>query len=93
MNDVLKEVDVIATPSAPSPATKIGENTDDPLAMYLLDIFTVTANLTGNPAISVPMGMVEREGKQLPVGIQFTAPHSGEEILFTIGREVEQNIL
>lgn len=93
VNDVLQNVDVIATPSAPSPATKIGQNTDDPLAMYLLDIFTVTANLTGNPAISVPMGMVERDGKQLPVGIQCTAPHNAEETLFSIGKEIEQNIL
>lgn len=93
VKDVLSKADVIATPSAPSPATKIGQNTHDPLAMYLLDIFTVTANLTGNPAISVPMGMVDREGIQLPVGIQFTARHSEEQTLFEIGKEVEQNIV
>lgn len=87
---VLQEVDVIATPAAPTPAPKLGEKTDDPLAMYLLDIFTVTANLTGNPAISVPMGTVEREGKQLPVGIQFTAAHGAEETLFAFGRALEK---
>jgi aspartyl-tRNA(Asn)/glutamyl-tRNA(Gln) amidotransferase subunit A len=85
----LSAVDVIATPTTTSPATKLGEHTDDPLAMYVLDIFTVTANLTGNPAISVPMGTVERDGIELPVGIQFTAAHMGEASLFAVGKEVE----
>lgn len=85
----LEGVDVLATPTTPSPATKLGEKSD-PLAMYLLDIFTVTANLTGNPAISIPMGTVERDGKQLPVGIQFTAAHGDEAALFAIGKAVER---
>ena len=84
----LEAVDVIATPSAPTPAPKLGENVSDPLAMYLLDIFTVTANLTGNPAISLPMGTVERDGNNLPVGIQFTAAHGDEAGLFSIGKEL-----
>src|SRR3989344_365002 len=83
---VLENVSLIATPTTTSPATKLGEKTDDPLAMYLLDIFTVTANLTGNPAISVPMGTVTREGKELPVGIQLTAAHGDESALFTAGK-------
>ena len=83
---VLESVSLIATPTTTSPATKLGEKTDDPLAMYLLDIFTVTANLTGNPAISIPMGMVEREGKELPVGIQLTAAHGDEAALFNAGK-------
>lgn len=83
---VLQTVDFIATPTTTSPATKLGEKTEDPLAMYLLDIFTVTANLTGNPAISVPMGTVEREGKQLPVGIQLTAAHGDDLALFAAGK-------
>jgi aspartyl-tRNA(Asn)/glutamyl-tRNA(Gln) amidotransferase subunit A len=88
VEDVLSRVDFIATPAAPSPAPKLGENTADPLAMYLLDIFTVTANLTGNPAMSVPMGTLEREGKQLPVGLQFTAAHGDEAGLFTVGKQL-----
>ena len=84
---VLESVDAIATPTAPSPAPKIGEKSD-PLAMYLMDVFTVTANLTGNPAISLPMGSVSREEKELPVGIQLTAAHGGEATLFAIGKEV-----
>ena len=57
--------------------------------MYLLDIFTVTANITGNPAISVPMGTVERDGKQLPVGFQLTCAHGDEAGLFALANEIE----
>jgi aspartyl-tRNA(Asn)/glutamyl-tRNA(Gln) amidotransferase subunit A len=84
-----RKVDVIAFPTTPSPAFKFGEKSD-PLSMYLGDIFTVTANLTGMPAISVPMGRVEREGKKLPVGIHFTAPHQAEHVLFAAGIAVEK---
>ena len=87
----LEGVDAIVVPTAPCPATKLGEKSN-PLSMYLMDIFTVTANLTGNPAISVPMGTVEREGNMLPVGIQFTASHGDEETLFTLGSLLEDTI-
>lgn len=87
---VLSTVDLIATPTAPTPAPKLGEKTEDPLAMYLLDIFTVTANLTGNPALSLPMGTVMREQAPLPVGIQFTAAHGNEQALFTAGKALEK---
>ena len=87
LRNLFEKVDVIATPSTATPAFKFGEKSD-PLAMYAQDIFTVPANLTGNPGISVPMGDVERDGVMLPVGIQFVAPHFGEERLFTIGAEV-----
>jgi aspartyl-tRNA(Asn)/glutamyl-tRNA(Gln) amidotransferase subunit A len=56
--------------------------------MYLEDVFTVTADLTGMPAISVPMGNVERGGASLPTGIHFTAPLGADDRLFTIAREV-----
>lgn len=85
-----EEVDVVLTPTAPSPAFKIGEKTSDPIQMYLEDIFTVTANLVGVPAISVPSGFTEIEGKKLPLGIQFSAPHMREDILFTIGKKFEK---
>jgi aspartyl-tRNA(Asn)/glutamyl-tRNA(Gln) amidotransferase subunit A len=88
-DDAFQTVDVIAFPTTPSPAFKVGEKTD-PLAMYLEDIFTVTADLTGMPALSVPMGVVERDGKQLPIGIHFTSPHQTEHILFEIGNAVEK---
>ena len=75
---------MVAFPTTPSPAFKFGEKSD-PVAMYLEDIFTVTANLTGMPALSVPMGSVNREGVSLPVGMHFTAPKGGEELLFKAG--------
>jgi len=81
--------DVVAFPTTPSPAFKAGEKSD-PLAMYLEDIFTVTANLTGMPALSVPMGTVERDGSKLPVGIHFTAPHQAEKVLFAVGGALEK---
>lgn len=86
--EALKGVEVIAMPTAPSPAPKIGEKAD-PLSMYLLDVFTVTANLTGNPAISVPMGTVNKEGVPLPVGLQLTAAHGDEEALFRVGSTLQ----
>ncbi len=79
-----EKCDVVAFPTTPSPAFKFGEKSD-PVSMYLEDIFTVTANLTGMPAISVPMGNVEREKVSLPTGIHFTAPHGADDSLFTIG--------
>ncbi len=87
-NNAFKEVDVIAVPTSPSPAFRFGEKSD-PVSMYIEDIFTVTANLTGMPALSVPMNTITRDGVNLPIGIQFTAPHQAEEILFTAGRAVE----
>jgi aspartyl-tRNA(Asn)/glutamyl-tRNA(Gln) amidotransferase subunit A len=83
--------EVVAFPTTPAPAFTFGEKSGDPVAMYLEDIFTVTADLTGMPAISVPMEEVEREGKRLPVGIHFTAPMQAEERLFAVGTEVEKS--
>lgn len=83
-------VDAIALPTAPGPAFKIGEKVSDPLSMYAEDIFSVTANLAGVPAISVPAGAVSREGKDLPVGFQLIASHSEEGQLFTIGNDIEK---
>jgi len=86
---VFEACDVVAFPTTLSEAFKFGAR-PDPVSMYLEDIFTVTANLTGMPALSVPMGFVEREGKKLPVGIHFTAPHQAEEFLFAAGSAVEE---
>jgi len=55
--------------------------------MYLEDIFTVTANLTGMPAMSVPCGTAERDGKKLPIGLQLTARHGDEKALFEAGKD------
>ncbi|MCA9358361.1 Asp-tRNA(Asn)/Glu-tRNA(Gln) amidotransferase subunit GatA [Candidatus Kaiserbacteria bacterium] len=85
--ETFKRVDVILTPTAPTPAFKIGEK-EDPLAMYRQDIFTVPVNLTGVPTLTFPMGTVEDGGKQLPVGIQYIGPHGGDARLFTIGKMI-----
>jgi aspartyl-tRNA(Asn)/glutamyl-tRNA(Gln) amidotransferase subunit A len=83
--EVFNQVDLVMTPTAPTPAFKLGEQ-EDPLAMYRQDIFTVPVNLTGVPAISWPMGMVKRDGSHLPTGIQCIAPHGGDERLFDAGK-------
>lgn len=80
-----QSVDIIATPTAPTPAFKIGEKSDL-LSMYLSDIYTVPANLIGVPALSVPGGTVDRDGQVLPIGIQFIGAHAGEDRLFDIGK-------
>lgn len=82
-----KSVDAILTPTAPAPAFKIGEKTSDPVAMYLEDIFTVTANLVGAPALSIPAGEKLVEGKKLPIGIQLVSSQGTEDILFSLGKK------
>lgn len=80
------QVDIIITPTAPTPAFNLGEKTIDPLQMYLEDIFTVPVNIAGLPAISVPTGKT-KDG--LPLGIQLTADYFGENRLFTLGKQLE----
>lgn len=82
------EVDAIATPTTPTPAFKIGEKMNDPLQMYLADIFTVPANIAGLPAISIPSGFAEEGGKSLPLGLHLLAPHFREDVLFRAGRDI-----
>ena len=81
-----QKVGVIATPTTPTPAFKIGEKTSNPVEMYLADIFTVPANIAGIPAISLPAGTVERQGVNLPLGFQLMADHFREDVLFTAGK-------
>lgn len=83
-------VDVVATPTTPHGAFKIGEKTKDPVKMYLEDLLTVPANHTGMPAISVPSGFAEEDGKKLPLGTQFIAPHMHEHLLFKVGKDLEK---
>jgi aspartyl-tRNA(Asn)/glutamyl-tRNA(Gln) amidotransferase subunit A len=86
-DNAFAEVDVIATPSAPTTAFKIGEKIDDPLQMYLNDITTIPVNLAGVPGISIPSGLASDDG--LPVGIQFIAPARQDARLYTVGAAVE----
>ncbi len=80
------EVDAIVTPTAPTPAFKLGEKTGDPLAMYLADIYTVTASLAGICGVTVPCGNT-RAG--LPIGVQVLARHFNESTAFRVARAVE----
>ena len=81
-------IDVILTPTSPGPAFKIGEKTDDPLQMYLEDIFTAPAKIAGLPAMSVPAGFAK---SGLPIGVQFIAPWFREDILFHLGKQYEND--
>jgi len=85
-----ENVDAILTPVSPTPAFKIGEKSDDPVQMYLSDIYTVPINPAGVPAISTPAGTVLRDGKELPVGIQIIGPQLGEEIILNISHQFEK---
>ena len=81
-----KNVDVIAGPTAPTTAFAIGEKTDDPVTMYLNDIYTIGANLAGLPGISVPCGFVDG----LPVGLQLVGPHFAEETILACAHQYQQ---
>ena len=80
------EVDAIVTPTAPTPAFKLGEKTDDPVSMYLADIYTVTASLAGICGVTVPCGTTKAG---LPVGMQVLAKHLDESTAFRVARAVE----
>jgi len=84
-----EKVDVIALPTTLSPPYKIGEKTEDPVQLYLEDLFTVPANHTGLPALTVPAGFVQEGGSKLPLGMQFYAPHMQEHLLFEVGKKFE----
>ena len=85
--EAYKKCDVLLTPTAPGPAFGIGEKTDDPIAMYLNDVFTVTVNLAGLPGISVPAGL-NSEG--LPLGLQLIGKAFDEATLFRVGEVIEK---
>lgn len=81
LNEIFNDVSLIYTPTSPTLPFKIGERIDDPVRMYLADVFTTTANLAGIPAISFPIGKTEEEGKVLSIGGQFMAKAWDEETL------------
>jgi aspartyl-tRNA(Asn)/glutamyl-tRNA(Gln) amidotransferase subunit A len=81
-----ERVDCILTPTAPSAAFAIGDKSDDPIAMYLNDVFTVPANLAGLPAISIPAGL---SGDRLPLGLQITGRAFDEETVLRVAEVLE----
>lgn len=87
-DNVFKDFDCIITPTSPTPAFEIGEKMDDPLKMYLSDIYTISANLAGIPGISLPCGFTK---KGLPIGLQILGKHFDEEKLFRLAYSYEQS--
>ncbi|MCM8757954.1 MAG: Asp-tRNA(Asn)/Glu-tRNA(Gln) amidotransferase subunit GatA [Candidatus Omnitrophica bacterium] len=87
-DEVFKEVDCLVTPTSPTPAFKIGEKIRDPLKMYLSDIFTISANLAGIPAISIPCGFTKNN---LPIGLQILSSPFNEEMVLRVAYNFEQN--
>ena len=84
-------VDVLASPTAPTTAFRLGEKLDDPVAMYLNDLATIPANLAGVPGISLPSGLADEDG--LPAGLQFLAPALADERLYRVGAAVEARLV
>lgn len=85
-NDLFKDVDVLISPTAPTPAFKLGENTEDPIKMYLADVMTVPASLAGLPALNVPAGKTETG---LPIGIQLIGQRRDDAKLFALAKSME----
>src|SRR5690606_39255347 len=85
------DFDFVVTPTSPGVAFELGAKTDDPLAMYMNDFFTVPMSLAGIPAISIPCGLAEPEGggPRLPVGFQLAAPAFGEQKLLDAAHALE----
>ena len=87
--EAFKTVDAIVGPTCPTPAFKLGEKVDDPLAMYLADIYTVTANLAGIPGISIPVG---RSKENLPIGMQIFGKHFAESTILRVAGAYEKAV-
>ena len=86
-----EQVDVLASPTAPTTAFRLGEKLDDPLAMYLNDLATIPANLAGTPGISIPSGLADEDG--LPAGVQLLAPALADERLYRVGAALEKRLV
>ncbi|HXF42539.1 MAG TPA: amidase family protein, partial [Pyrinomonadaceae bacterium] len=86
--EAFKKCDAILTPTSPTTAFRLGERLDDPLAMYLSDIYTVTANLAGVPAVSVPCGL---SSSGLPIGLQLIGNFWKEDLLLNLANVYENN--
>ncbi|HLV34733.1 MAG TPA: amidase family protein, partial [Spirillospora sp.] len=82
-----EQVDIIATPTTPTTAFRFGEKTDDPLKMYLEDVFTLPASLAGVPGLNIPCGF---DSQHLPIGLQLIAPAFSEDLLLKVGHAYQQ---
>jgi len=87
---VFKKIDFLITPTTPTLAFKLGEKLDDPLQMYMSDVMTVPSSLAGVPALSLPCGIIEEDGKKLPVGLQLIGSYFEEAKLFQVACAIEK---
>ncbi len=85
--EVFEKVDLLLTPASPTPAWPIGQKNNDPLAMYMADVYTVCANVAQIPGLVIPSGFTS---KNLPVGLQLLGPHFSEDKLFSLGHQFQQ---
>jgi aspartyl-tRNA(Asn)/glutamyl-tRNA(Gln) amidotransferase subunit A len=83
-----QDFDVLVSPTSPTVAFKLGEKTENPLAMYLADVLTIPPNMAGLPGLSIPCGLSE----SLPVGLQLIGPQFSENTLFRVGHAIERAI-
>jgi len=90
-NRAFEKVDALICPTSPEPAFKAGDRSDDPLKMYLADIFTIATNLAGIPGISIPCGFAETDGRKLPIGLQLMGRSFEEARLLQIAHAYEQS--
>jgi aspartyl-tRNA(Asn)/glutamyl-tRNA(Gln) amidotransferase subunit A len=86
-DEILSKYDFLISPTTPTPAIKIGEKVDDQLQMFLMDIFTVQANVIGNPCISIPNG---KNSDGLPIGIQILGKNFDESNMLAFAKSLEQ---
>ena len=89
--EAFKHIDVILSPTSPTPAHKLGEMKDNPLAAYLEDVFTIPVNLAGLPGISVPCGNIEVDGIALPIGLQIIGKALDESTVLRVAHAFEQS--
>jgi aspartyl-tRNA(Asn)/glutamyl-tRNA(Gln) amidotransferase subunit A len=89
--DAFEKVDAVICPTSPTPAFKLGARVDDPLSMYLADIFTLAANMAGICGVSIPCGFAEEEGKQLPIGLQILGKELDEATVLRMAYAYEQS--
>jgi aspartyl-tRNA(Asn)/glutamyl-tRNA(Gln) amidotransferase subunit A len=86
------KLDIILTPTSPTLPFKLGERVDDPVSMYLADVYTVSVNLAGLPCLSMPCAWVAKDGKILPVGLQIIGKHFDEKTILEVGDKLEQEL-
>jgi aspartyl-tRNA(Asn)/glutamyl-tRNA(Gln) amidotransferase subunit A len=90
--NAFKKVDIIITPTSPTLPFNLGERIDDPVSMYLADVYTVSVNLAGLPGLSMPCAWIEKDGKNLPVGLQIIGKHFDEKTILAVADKLEQEL-